>query len=611
MKRLRIHVACFTVALVASLAAFPAAAQCNDGREGVLSDAFVGTTAVEWRMLVEHKAVTLTISAPCGLVVERTYGEGQSPFFDLKEIPAADPDGKYHWSLRISPHVDPALEKELAAAHKNGSDGRELEYQLRQKGLLPAGPFTQSGTFTVFRGSIVPPDEKEEGSGGKLTAGVRPAASVDDCPVASVPAVETARLGTILPAVDRGGSTRAVAAAAETPRRITGADQVIPDDLIVQGSACVGFDCVNNESFSFDTIRLKENNLRIKFEDTSVGSFPTNDWQLTANDSASGGASKFSIEDVNGAKVPFTVTAGASTNSIFVASTGRVGMRTSSPVLDLHISTSNTPGIRLEQTNAGGFTAQTWDIAGNEANFFVRDVTGGSRLPFRIRPDAPTSSIDISADGEVGIGTASPDAALHVERSDGTAQVLVEETSGTEAARELAVYKNNGTVTFRFTDSNGTASEADDTHWLAGQRTNNTFIITPLGTIGTPRWSMDTAGNVTATSFTPSSRALKNDFEVIDERDVLARLVELPLSTWRYKLDQNSLHLGPMAEDFYAAFGLGKDAQTIAVADASGVALAAVKGLHQVVEQKDRRIDELEQRLATMEEMLRRLTAVP
>jgi hypothetical protein len=202
-------------------------------------------------------------------------------------------------------------------------------------------------------------------------------------------------------------------------------DQVIPDDLIVQGSLCVGFDCVNNESFGFDTIRLKENNTRIKFEDTSVGSFPTNDWQLTANDSASGGSSKFSIEDITGAKVPFTITAGASTNSIFVDSTGRVGMRTSTPVLDLHINTSNTPGIRLEQNNSGGFTAQTWDVAGNEANFFVRDVTGGSRLSFRIRPGAPTSSIDIAADGDVGIGTASPDAKLHI------AGKMVGEGSGT------------------------------------------------------------------------------------------------------------------------------------------------------------------------------------
>src|SRR5256885_8292 len=155
-------------------------------------------------------------------------------------------------------------------------------------------------------------------------------------------------------------------------------DVVTADDAIIQGSLCVGLDCVVNESFGFDTIRLKENNTRIKFDDTSSSTgFPNNDWQLTANDSASGGLSKFSIEDITGAKVPFTIAAGAATNSIFVDSTGRLGLRTSTPVLDIHVSTSNTPAMRLEQTNAGGFTAQTWDVAGNEANFFVRDVTGG------------------------------------------------------------------------------------------------------------------------------------------------------------------------------------------------------------------------------------------
>jgi len=203
-------------------------------------------------------------------------------------------------------------------------------------------------------------------------------------------------------------------------------DVVTADDIIVQGSACIGLDCVNNESFGFDTIRLKENNTRIKFDDTSTSAgFPANDWQLTANDSASGGANKFSIEDITGSKVPFTVTDGAATNSIFVDSTGRVGLRTSTPVLDLHINTSNTPAHRLEQNSSGGFTAQTWDIAGNEANFFVRDVTGGSRLPFRIRPGAPTSSIDINASGNVVVGTASP-----ADKMEVTGQLRVSGTLG-------------------------------------------------------------------------------------------------------------------------------------------------------------------------------------
>jgi len=192
-------------------------------------------------------------------------------------------------------------------------------------------------------------------------------------------------------------------------------DQVIADDLIVQGIVCAGLDCVNGEVFGFDTIRLKENNTRLQFDDTSTSAgFATNNWQIRANSSASGGASFLAFVDQGGTgnsetgTIVFEVDAGASANSIKVASNSKVGFRTATPVLDLHVNTTDTPAMRLEQNNSGGFTAQTWDVAGNEANFFVRDVTGGSLLPFRIRPGAPTSSVDISANGNVGIGTASP-----------------------------------------------------------------------------------------------------------------------------------------------------------------------------------------------------------
>ncbi len=196
------------------------------------------------------------------------------------------------------------------------------------------------------------------------------------------------------------------------------ADFVINDDLIVDGSACVGFDCVNGESFGFDTIRLKENNLRIKFDDTSVAaSYPRNDWQLTANDSANGGASKFSIDDISGGRTPFTVEANARSHSLYVDDGGRIGSRTSTPSVEIHTIDGDTPTLRLQQDGSSGFAPQTWDVAGNETNFFIRDVTNGSQLPFRIRPDAPTSSIFIDVDGDVGLGTASPGAAFHINRS--------------------------------------------------------------------------------------------------------------------------------------------------------------------------------------------------
>jgi len=103
-----------------------------------------------------------------------------------------------------------------------------------------------------------------------------------------------------------------------------------------------------------------------------------------------------------------------------VSSTGNIGIGTATPVLDVHANTSDTPAIRLEQNNSGGFTAQTWDIGANEANFFIRDVTGGSRLSLRIRPGAPTSSVDIAANGNVGVGTGSPNARIDLKQIEDT-----------------------------------------------------------------------------------------------------------------------------------------------------------------------------------------------
>lgn len=231
----------------------------------------------------------------------------------------------------------------------------------------------------------------------------------------------------------------------EDIEEVSAKDFLINDDLIVDGSACIGFDCVNGESFGFDTLRFKENNLRIKFDDTSSGgSFPNSDWQITINDSANGGANKFSIDDISSNRTPFTIEGNARSNSLYVDDGGRIGIRTSTPSTEIHVVDGDSPTLRLQQDGSSGFGPQVWDIAGNETNFFVRDVTNGSTLPLRIRPGAPTSSIFIDADGDVAIGNASPDAAFHVDRSNGSAQVLVEESNGTQAVREMFKMVNNG-----------------------------------------------------------------------------------------------------------------------------------------------------------------------
>ncbi|HSU44764.1 MAG TPA: tail fiber domain-containing protein [Casimicrobiaceae bacterium] len=102
-----------------------------------------------------------------------------------------------------------------------------------------------------------------------------------------------------------------------------------------------------------------------------------------------------------------------------------------------------------------------------------------------------------------------------------------------------------------------------------------------------------------------SDRNAKENFVPVDSEDILRRLVAMPLSTWNMKGSDPALRsLGPVAQDFHAAFGLGTDDKTIAVSNVAGVALAAVQGLHRLMQQKDAEISVLKRKLEAIEAKL-------
>jgi hypothetical protein len=109
---------------------------------------------------------------------------------------------------------------------------------------------------------------------------------------------------------------------------------------------------------------------------------------------------------------------------------------------------------------------------------------------------------------------------------------------------------------------------------------------------------------VRGTFVSSSDRNVKAGFEPIDAKALLEKVAAMPINRWHYTNDSAITHLGPVAQDFRAAFGLGLDDKHIATVDADGVALAAIQGLNQKLE------EELKRRDAENAELRKELSAI-
>lgn len=106
-----------------------------------------------------------------------------------------------------------------------------------------------------------------------------------------------------------------------------------------------------------------------------------------------------------------------------------------------------------------------------------------------------------------------------------------------------------------------------------------------------------------------SDRAAKENFSPVDPAEVLDKVAALPMSRWTYKTAPGVEHIGPVAQDFHAAFGLnGKDDKHIATVDADGVALAAIQGLNKKLEETRLENAALREELSTIKNLLSKLT---
>ena len=194
---------------------------------------------------------------------------------------------------------------------------------------------------------------------------------------------------------------------------------------------------------------------------------------------------------------------------------------------------------------------------------------------------------NIRARGGVGINT--PPRDVNVEM---TIRGRQGDAFGGNADVELII-DNANQEGIQFGASNGGAG-VNDANFEIAHKNATTFAprLTLFGSGAVTIRSNNTGGNTGVTMAAGSGawsslsdRHQKTAFVAVDPLDVLARVLALPMATWSYRAQGAGIrHMGPMAQDFHAAFGLGESDTRIATIDADGVALAAIQGLHQKLE---------------------------
>ena len=199
--------------------------------------------------------------------------------------------------------------------------------------------------------------------------------------------------------------------------------------------------------------------------------------------------------------------------------------------------------------------------------------------------------------GSVGIGTANPAAPLHVlggssyvtelvdnNNTSGTWEVLKNGSTGGRYWNLVSTGSGNGEGPGKLIIGNGAS---------LGFMAVEAIVISSDGNVGIGNSSpgqLLTVGSGGAycngtTWVNGSDRASKEGFTAIDPAEVLKKVAALPISEWQYKAAPDQAHIGPMAQDFHAAFGLnGADDKHISTVDEGGVALAAIQGLNEKLE---------------------------
>jgi hypothetical protein len=258
-----------------------------------------------------------------------------------------------------------------------------------------------------------------------------------------------------------------------------------------------------------------------------------------------------------------------------------------------------TPSAKLDLRG----TDPAMEFDGTAANIKVKNEAGNLRIFYKENLSGPDGTVgdvltientlDSTHYPGLGIWQSDPVVPLQVESHDGmSANLLVKNPVAPTATGDVSMFelRNTGDKIVRFTVNAGGGQaiwtfDNEPTYNGGAGANSGRFRIAKSGT-GVAEFTVDGYGNgqfygnsYAVNHINTSSRETKTDFQALDERDVLAKLMQLEVSAWRYKQEgKDARHIGPVAEDFQQVFGLG-DGKHISTVDSEGIALAAIKAI--------------------------------
>lgn len=343
---------------------------------------------------------------------------------------------------------------------------------------------------------------------------------------------------------------------------------------------------------------------------------PPYQWTMKGNDQ------NYSVNDATGANTPFQILSGCPSNTLSLFN-GGVAIGATYPEQKLHIRDG---GVRFEDTNV----FQKWDLFADATAFELVDFTNASHIPFSVLPGAPHRSLFINSNGNIGLGTGTPTAGLHLVKAAQatTAEILARFETTDDSIGGLFIANNSAgdglfvpKITGRSASQNAALiNEAIITNdvalspaivYNAAKGAGGALVTRPLVVYrnnSVAKVTIAANGDVFANGFNPvSSRTLKHDIKDLGSQKASDALRQLTPVEFVYNDDETAEErVGFIAEDVPEIVA-NKDRQSVPIMDVVALVTRVVKDQQQAIDEQKMSIA---QQQKTIVELMKRLEAL-